>query len=120
MGTHLQSLKSNLQIKMSVGKDSKYIKLIAEDGHVFYIKRSVALVSGTLKAMLSGPSESWAETQDQNKIVFKAIPSHVLARVCDYFNYKAKYTNTTSEIPEFPVDPDMALEVLMAANFLDC
>ena len=51
---------------------------------------------------------------------FKEIPSHVLQKVCQYFIYKVRYTNSTTEIPEFPIAPEIALELLMAANFLDC
>ena len=31
-----------------------------------------------------------------------------------------RYTNSSTEIPEFPIPPEIALELLMAANFLDC
>lgn len=34
--------------------------------------------------------------------------------------YKVRYTNSSTEIPEFPIAPEIALELLMAANFLDC
>ena len=40
--------------------------------------------------------------------------------MCQYFTYKARYTNSAMEIPEFPIAPEVALELLMAANFLDC
>ena len=39
------------------GPDAMYVKLIASDGHEFFIKREHALTSGTIKAMLSGPGE---------------------------------------------------------------
>ncbi len=32
-----------------------YVKLISSDRHEFYIKRDIALISQTIKAMLSGP-----------------------------------------------------------------
>ena len=31
-----------------------------------------------------------------------------------------RYTDSAAEIPEFPIEPELALELLMAANFLDC
>ncbi|XP_028297677.1 uncharacterized protein LOC114459718 isoform X2 [Gouania willdenowi] len=37
------------------GPDSMYVKLISSDDHEFIVKREHALVSGTIKAMLSGP-----------------------------------------------------------------
>jgi hypothetical protein len=51
---------------------------------------------------------------------FHYFRSHVLQKVCMYFTYKVRYTNSSTEIPEFPIAPEIALELLMAANFLDC
>ncbi|XP_065567062.1 elongin-C-like [Artemia franciscana] len=101
-----------------VGVDSPYVKLISSDGHEFIIKREYALTSGTIKAMLSGPGQF--SENETNEVNFREIPSHVLQKVCCYFQYKVKYTNSTTEIPEFPIAPEVALELLMAANFLDC
>ena len=36
------------------GADAMYVKLISSDGHEFIVKREHALISGTIKAMLSG------------------------------------------------------------------
>ncbi|CAJ0954231.1 unnamed protein product, partial [Mesorhabditis belari] len=100
------------------GPESTYVKLVSSDGHEFYIKREHALISGTIKAMLSGPGAF--QENEANEVNFREIPSHVLLKVCHYFAYKAKYTNSAAEIPEFNIEPDVALELLMAANFLDC
>ncbi|CAF1104752.1 unnamed protein product, partial [Didymodactylos carnosus] len=81
-------------------------------------RRDLALTSQTIKAMLSGPGQ-FAENET-NEIHFRSITSHILAKICMYFAYKARYTNSTVEIPEFYIPPDIALELLMAANFLDC
>ncbi|VDO88283.1 unnamed protein product [Heligmosomoides polygyrus] len=48
-----------------------------------------------------------------------AETSHVLQKVCHYFTYKAHYSSSANEIPEFKIAPNTALELLMAANFLD-
>ncbi len=37
------------------GPDAMYLKLVSSDEHEFYVKREHALMSGVLKAMLSGP-----------------------------------------------------------------
>ena len=100
------------------GPDSMYVLLISSDGHEFIVKREHALNSGTIKAMLSGPG-SFTENET-NEVTFREIPSHVLSKVCHYFSYLARYTNSSTEIPEFPIPPEIALELLMAANFLDC
>ena len=57
---------------------------------------------------------------ETNEVNFREIPSHILQKVCSYFTYKVRYANSASEIPEFQIDPEIALELLMAANFLDC
>lgn len=100
------------------GQNAPYIRLISQDGHEFIIKRDYALISVTIKAMLDGPGQ-FAENES-NQVNFREIPSHVLEKVCQYFTYKIKYTNSSTEIPDFPIAPEIALELLMAANFLDC
>ena len=100
------------------GPDSLFVKLIAADGHEFFVKREDALTSGTIKAMLSGPGQF--SENETNEVRFREIPSYVLQKVCMYFTYKVRNTNSTTEIPEFPIPPEIALELLMAANFLDC
>ncbi|CAD6187890.1 unnamed protein product [Caenorhabditis auriculariae] len=100
------------------GQNSKYVQLVSSDGHEFIVKRELALTSGTIKAMLSGPGV-YAENET-NVVVFREIPSHVLQKVCQYFTYKVRYTHAATEIPEFQIPAEVALELLMAANFLDC
>ncbi|XP_015430840.1 PREDICTED: transcription elongation factor B polypeptide 1 isoform X1 [Dufourea novaeangliae] len=100
------------------GPNAMYVKLISSDGHEFIVKREHALISGTIKAMLSGPGQF--SENEANEVNFREIPSHVLQKVCMYFTYKVRYTNSSTEIPEFPIAPEIALELLMAGNFLDC
>uniref|UniRef100_A0A8B9WD06 Elongin-C n=1 Tax=Bos mutus grunniens TaxID=30521 RepID=A0A8B9WD06_BOSMU len=95
-----------------------YVKLISSDGHEFIVKREHVLTSETIKTMLSGPGH-FAENKT-NEVNFREIPSHVLSKVCMYFTYKIQYTNSSKEIPEFPIAPEIPLELLMAVNFLDC
>lgn len=73
-----------------------------------------------LHCWLSHPSSGQFAENETNEVNFREIPSHVLSKVCMYFTYKVRYTNSSTEIPEFPIAPEIALELLMAANFLDC
>ena len=68
--------------------------------------------------MLSGPGQ-FAENET-NEVNFREIPSHVLTKLCQYFAYKFYYTGTSREVPEFHIPSEIAIELLMAANFLDC
>jgi transcription elongation factor B subunit 1 len=47
------------------------------------------------------------------------ISAPVLEKVIQYFQYKLKYNNSTGEIPEFVIEPEIAIDLLEAANFLD-
>uniref|UniRef100_A0A7S4HH21 Elongin-C n=1 Tax=Vannella robusta TaxID=1487602 RepID=A0A7S4HH21_9EUKA len=97
------------------------VKLISSDGHVFIVDKKAATVSGTIKSILGNGNQhaKFAEEED-GKVAFDEIPSHILEKVIQYFYFKLKYTNRTSEeIPEFTIEPEIALELLMAANFLD-
>ncbi|KXS18007.1 POZ domain-containing protein [Gonapodya prolifera JEL478] len=94
------------------------VKLISSDGFDFVIDRRCALAAGTIKNMLSSPGQFTESVQ--NEIHFRDIKAVVLERVCKYLYYRAKYQNHTGELPEFKIEPELAFEVLMAADFLDC
>ena len=53
------------------------------------------------------------------EIKFPEISAKVLERTAQYFYYKLKHTNHQGPLPEFKIEPEQALELLMAANFLD-
>ena len=92
------------------------VKLIASDGSEIYIDRRAAMVSGTIKAMLSGPGDF---TESKGEIKFPDISAKILEKTVQYFYYKLKYTDHPGPLPEFKIEPEYALELLMAANFLD-
>jgi hypothetical protein len=37
------------------GAGEDYVRLVSADGHRFYVMRNVAMISGTIKSMLTGP-----------------------------------------------------------------
>nr|XP_035112010.1 elongin-C-like [Callithrix jacchus] len=100
------------------GPDAMYIKLVSSDDHEFTVKREHSLISGMIKVILSGPGQ-FAENET-NEVNFGERFSYVLSKVCIYFTYKVHYTNSSTEITKFPTAPEIALELLMAANFHDC
>merc|ERR1712137_1131411 len=97
------------------------VKPISSEGHVFIVDKRAANISGTIKSILgSGNQHAKFAEEEEGKVKFDDIPTHILEKVIQYFYFKLKYTNRTSEeIPEFHIDPEIALELLMAANFLD-
>ncbi|NWS39507.1 ELOC protein, partial [Probosciger aterrimus] len=94
------------------GPDAMYVKLISSDGHEFIVKREHALTSGTIKAMLSGPGSKWGG--GVKEVSYLAIFCWELT------GHQSAHGRYSTEIPEFPIAPEIALELLMAANFLDC
>ena len=42
-----------------------------------------------------------------------------LSQTVQYYYYKLRYTNHQGTLPEFKIEPELALELLMAANYLD-
>lgn len=53
------------------GSDSIYVKLISSDGQEFIVKREDAMISGTIKAMLTGPGQ--CSENGSNEIHFEEI-----------------------------------------------
>jgi hypothetical protein len=40
--------------------------------------------------------------------------------VVRYLHYKHQYSNSNARIPDFMIEPEVALELLIAAKYLDC
>lgn len=94
-----------------------YVKLISAEGHEFFVNKEIAIAgSKTIRTMLTG---SFREAQD-NVIRFPDQAGYVLERVINYLHYRAQYQNSSSRIPEFVVEPEVALEVMLAAKYLEC
>ena len=96
--------------------NNPYVKLVSAEGHEIYLLRSICFMSVTMKAMLEGP---FAESQE-SKISFPDISTLILEKVVQYLHYKARYQNSTQRIPDFVIEPEIALELLVASNYLDC
>ena len=112
----LSVLLSTNRIAMS-DDGPTYVKLVSAEGHEFFVDREVAIAgSKTIRLMLEG---SFREAQS-NIVRFPDITSSTLEQVVRYLHYKAQYTDASTRIPEFPIQPEAALELLVAAKYLDC
>tara|TARA_B110001450_G_C17357531_1_gene374174 strand:- start:205 stop:531 length:327 start_codon:yes stop_codon:yes gene_type:complete len=95
-----------------------YVKLISMEGHEFFVDRSLAsAASTTIRTMLEGGQFREAT---ENVINFPDIAGYILERVIRYMHYKSKYSNSGGRIPEFAIEPEYALELLIASKYLDC
>jgi transcription elongation factor B subunit 1 len=93
----------------------EFVTLISSDGYSYVISREAAMVSGTLSGMLG--SSSFEEARS-GKVRLVNMNGVLLEKICEYLCYNLKYRNK-SDVPDFDVPPEMALELLVAADFLD-
>jgi transcription elongation factor B subunit 1 len=102
---------------MSTSENVQYVKLVSAEGHEFFLDKEVAISSSkTIRLMLEG---SFREAQD-NVIRLPDLAGYVLERVVKYMHYKAQYRDSTARIPEFIIEPEVAMELIIAAKYLDC
>jgi transcription elongation factor B subunit 1 len=93
----------------------EYVTLKSSDGHEFRIMKECAVLSGAIRAMLGS---SFAEAE-KGVIEFKEISTPILEKVIQYLYYARHCHLSKTPPPEFEVKPEIALELLMASNFLD-
>ncbi|KAI6169632.1 BTB/POZ protein [Pisolithus thermaeus] len=115
-------MSTQAQANNHTGKSDDWVKLVSSDGYSFLVKRNVAMVSGTLKTMLSADSPFREALANTCTISERAI---LVEKVCEYMAFKALYENAgpKEEIPlnEFTerIPPEVALELLLAADYLE-
>ncbi|KAJ2448029.1 hypothetical protein EV183_005629 [Coemansia sp. RSA 2336] len=101
------------------------VRLLSGDGFSFVISKNVADMSPTLKNMLEmtrgGTDIAFSEALS-SQIQLPEIRGKVLEKVCQYLIYKHRYADegASDRVPDFDFDVEMSLELLMAADYLDC
>jgi len=110
----MASEKSGEGVPMRAKKE--FVKIISSGNHVFIVERRIAEVSQTIKRALN----SSLREGDSREIRFPEISTKILERVIQYCHFKFRYTNSTTPIPEFHIQPDEALDLLLASNYLEC
>lgn len=114
---HIQGLCIALMMSTEDKDDDKYVKLVSAEGLEFFMERSIAMSgSGTIRTMLEGQFRESTE----NVIRFPDIAGYILERVVRYLHYKAQFSKSNTRIPEFMIEPEVALELMIAAKYLDC
>merc|ERR1719240_917298 len=93
-----------------------FLKLISADGHHFYVDRRIAFECETFRKMVE--QESFREGQ-ANEINLPTITGKLLEKVIEYLYHRYKYTDAKVAIPEFPIDDDIVLDLLLVANYLN-
>ncbi|GCF00500.1 elongin C [Zygosaccharomyces mellis] len=100
------------------GEDVKpTVTLVSSDNMEYSISKEVAMVSPTLRVMLEGPFK-----EKSGRVELPGIEGNVLAKVVDYLQYNLQYkfaNKDQEDIPEFEIPTEMALELLLAADYLN-
>jgi len=104
-------------------KLDEVIKIVAGETQVFYVEKCYAFVSRNIEVGL-GCLNIESQTKEFR---FPDIKPEVMELVIQYMHYKFKYQQLLdkemiqlSELPEFKVPPELALDVLIAASYLQC
>ncbi|KAF5446843.1 hypothetical protein F2P56_032442, partial [Juglans regia] len=95
-------------------KKEDTVKLISAEGFEFVIDKEAAMVSQTIYNMLTSPG-SFAETQ-HGEVTFPEISTTILEKICKYFYWHLQFAS--GKETEFPIEPELTLELMMAANYL--
>ena len=93
--------------------ESPYIKLVSAEGCDIFLSRRIALQVETLRVMLEG---NFRESEE-GVIRFPDISASALEKVVKYLHYKDRYSNSSSRIPEFVIDPEEVRRFL-ASSFM--
>lgn len=102
---------------MEEGDTESKVTLVSSDEQEHIISREAAMVSPTLRVMLEGPFK-----EKSGRVELPTIEGNVLAKVVDYLQYNLEYkfaNKDQEDIPEFEIPTEMALELLLAADYLN-
>jgi hypothetical protein len=109
------------------GARHKYVTLVSGDGQHFTILREAADQSRTLRDFLKGTSHMIHDSAGPPEIPLDNIPANVLELVCQFLTERLTSNNDMSEFkqlqsmdPNKEEDRQTVLELLLAADYLDC
>ncbi|XP_057953355.1 uncharacterized protein LOC131147797 [Malania oleifera] len=95
-------------------KKEDTVKLISAEGFEFVIDKKAAMVSQTIRNMLTSPG-GFAETE-HGEVTFPEISTNILEKICQYFHWHLQFAS--GKETEFHIEPELTLELMMAANYL--
>ncbi|XP_024399973.1 uncharacterized protein [Physcomitrium patens] len=99
---------------MAFPRKNETVKLVSAEGFEFIIDRKAAVISNTLRNMLSSAG-NFSETE-LGVVNFPEISTPILEKVCQYFYWFLQCSN--GKKTDFHIEPEMTLELMMAANYL--
>lgn len=93
-----------------------FLKLMSNDGYVFIVDKKTAMISQTIRNTLYGGGN--CEEAQSKTIRFNNIRSEVLERIIEYWHYRTQYSEHIDQLPHFDINPEIAIELLNCAEYL--
>ncbi|CDU24527.1 related to ELC1-Elongin C transcription elongation factor [Sporisorium scitamineum] len=110
-----------MSVDKGASSSTQWVTLVSEDGYRFLVDNTTVMASPTIKTMLStGEGGGFAEAESNTARL--QIRGEVLEKVIEYLHFKTKYGAAADmDVPDFKnrIPPEIALELLMAADFLE-
>jgi len=97
--------------------EEESLTLVSNDGFQFVLPKQIAFASKTIRNMFNKHSGYIEATE--NRVKFEEMNAVILGKVCEYWFYRAKYAGDKGQVPDFPIPPEMALELMTVADFLE-
>jgi transcription elongation factor B subunit 1 len=109
-----------------VEEKREYVKLKSNDGFEFVLEKAAACQSKMIKEMLDATAH-YDDPSIANTIPFEDISANVLDLVCQYLSERYNASSGMNEFaqlkafdPKNELDRQTILELLLAADYLDC
>ncbi|XP_057746352.1 uncharacterized protein LOC130965600 [Arachis stenosperma] len=90
------------------------VKLISAEGFEFVVDKEAAMVSQTIHNMLTSPG-NFAERR-HGEVTFPEICTTILEKICQYFYWHLQFAS--GKETELPIESELTLELMVAANYL--
>lgn len=95
------------------------ITLVSSQGDEFVVEYDLLRASGVLKRLFASSEAADFEEQRSKVVKLRDISTTILRKIIDYCEYKRAHEHSSKAPPRFQIDEEDAIELLMAANFLD-
>ncbi|KAH7678176.1 S-phase kinase-associated protein 1-like protein [Dioscorea alata] len=96
-------------------KKDEMVKLISAEGFEFVIDLKAAMLSQTLGSVLTF-SDGIME-KGHGELRLREISTPILEKICQYLYWALRFASV--EESDFHIEPEIALELAMAANYLE-
>jgi len=100
----------------------EYVTIISGEGFQFVVEREAACVSKAIRALLECPGLC-----ENNVVTFEEVPPVAMDLVCQYMCERHNKASSMSEFkplkaldPKKDSDVQVIMELLLAADYLDC